>query len=164
MQFRLEPLEEGEHVLHFEADPEDPKPLMALQDALALAGSVDLGGGVWVHGTTNGHDTAMSELGYTTNRTLLQMQRRLPAAESSLSTVGINTEDPTQIAALVQVNNRAFSWHPEQSGMTVASAQETMAESWFRAEGVRLHYRDDELAGFCWTKIHSTRNQSARSM
>ena len=30
-----------------------------------------------------------------------------------------------------------------------------MAEPWFDADGFRLHHRDDRLAGFCWTKVHS---------
>lgn len=57
--------------------------------------------------------------------------------------------------ALVQVNNRAFSWHPEQSGMTRESLEATMAEPWFNADGFRLFERDGEMLGFCWTKMHN---------
>jgi len=86
-------------------------------------------------------------------REVLQLRRPLPA------------DDPPPIAlrafvagedddAFLAVNNRAFDWHPEQGGWTHADLAARLAEPWFDAEGFLLHERDDQLAGFCWTKVH----------
>ena len=56
--------------------------------------------------------------------------------------------------AFLEVNNRAFAWHPDQSGWTSQHLQERMQQAWFDPAGFLLHERDGRLAGFCWTKIH----------
>jgi len=56
--------------------------------------------------------------------------------------------------AFLQVNNRAFEWHPDQSNWSIAQLNERMGEPWFEPEGFLLHEIDGALAGFCWTKVH----------
>lgn len=58
--------------------------------------------------------------------------------------------------ALVEVNHRAFAWHPEQGALTVADVEADEAAPWFDPDGLFLAVRaaDERLVGFHWTKIH----------
>lgn len=58
--------------------------------------------------------------------------------------------------ALVEVNHRAFAWHPEQGALSVADVEADEAKPWFDPNGLFLAVRadDDTLLGFHWTKIH----------
>jgi mycothiol synthase len=58
-------------------------------------------------------------------------------------------------AAVVAVNARAFSWHPEQGRLTVEDVLDTEREAWFDPAGFFLAVdAEDRLLGFHWTKVH----------
>ncbi|MEV4311834.1 mycothiol synthase [Actinocrispum sp. NPDC049592] len=57
--------------------------------------------------------------------------------------------------AVVAVNARAFSWHPEQGRLSVQDVLETEKEAWFDPTGFLLAVdAQDKLLGFHWTKVH----------
>ena len=92
--------------------------------------------------------------GLTLTRCIEQLRVDLPLRPdaSELHTRHFQPDRDTE--AFLTVNNRAFSWHPDQSNWTEADLQRRMAEPWFDPAGFLLHERDGRLAGFCWTKVH----------
>lgn len=131
---------------------EETDTMTTFTDALALAENAPVDAAIWIHGTTPERRAAMEARGLVSNRTLLQMRMPLPAASTDVATEPFTDAD---IDEFVVVNNRAFHWHPEQSGLTAEAVREDMSQPWFDADGFRLHRIDEALAGFCWTKIHS---------
>lgn len=149
VDFVVERQELAPPVLHLTFDPDES--LTTFTDALALASNAGEDAPIWVHGTNAERRAAIEAAGYTSNRTLLKMYCELPVTTTAIETRPFTESD---IDAYVEVNNRAFSWHPEQSGMTADAVRQDMAQPWFDADGFRLHFVDQQLAGFCWTKIH----------
>ena len=108
---------------------------------------------VWLEEARAGDNEILESVGFRAYRDLLQLRRPLPAAPSGIETRSFRPGQDED--AFIEVNNRAFSWHPEQSGLTREKLAATMAEPWFDPEGFRLLELDDRLAGFCWTKVHA---------
>jgi mycothiol synthase len=119
----------------------------------AIAGE---GGGLarlWVRHGDDAARTAAETLGFTVERSLHQLRRPLPVDlpwELETRPFVVGQDEP----AWLEVNNRAFAWHPEQGGWTLADLEERMAEPWFDPAGFLLHEEDGRLLGFCWTKEH----------
>jgi len=142
------------------ADPEPDLAADAITDRLAAAARAVAaqGGGrlhVWVRG--EGADavrTSVEAAGFEVVRALHQMRRPLPVDEPwdlDVRPFVVGQDED----AWIEVNNRAFAWHPEQAGMTRERLAATMAEPWFDPAGFLLHEVDGRLAGFCWTKVHA---------
>lgn len=146
--------------LEFVVDPHHRRPDSTIGLDLVSA-ALDVvaqeGGGhvhLWVPKPGPMHDRIAESVGFARGRDLYQMRRPLPVEES----FGITTrpfEAGQDEDAWLEVNNRAFAWHPEQGGWDVATLKARQAEPWFDPEGFLLHERDGRLAGFCWTKVHA---------
>ena len=86
-------------------------------------------------------------------REVLQLRRPLPAdPPPPLATRPYRPGADDE--AFLRVNNRAFAWHPDQSGWTGDDLRRNRAEPWFDPEGFLLHEEGGALVGFCWTKVH----------
>ena len=106
---------------------------------------------LWIREVDEPADQVARDLGFAAHRDLWQLRCLLPNRPSNLATRAFTLHD---LDEFVEVNNRAFHWHPEQSGLTRASVEATMTEAWFDPDGFRLLHDDGRLVGFCWTKIH----------
>ncbi len=102
-------------------------------------------------------------LGLHERRELLQLRRPLPVPadhpiRSTSAPLATRPFEPgADDAAWIRVNNRAFAAHPDQGRETLATLAHRTGEDWFDPAGFLVaddDARPDELAGFCWTKVH----------
>ena len=131
----------------------------AAADALrrAVTDAIEAGASLvrwWAAPATEATDDCADAAGLTATRDLLHLRVPLPAADPDPE-VSIRSYTPADADAWIRVNNRAFHWHPEQSGMTRERLDALTAEPWFDPAGFLLHERDGRLAAFCWTKLHT---------
>jgi len=123
----------------------------------AAATAVAHRGGGRVHLWARAQDPLLAAVadaaGMQATRDLWQMRRPLPVGEAwsiDVRPFHVGTDEQ----AWLEVNNRAFAWHPEQGHRSMAELQQMEQEPWFDPEGFLLHQHDGRLAGFCWTKVH----------
>lgn len=132
-------------------------------DLLTEAGRLiaEHGGGhvhLWVSRSGPASDRAAATIGLRPGRALYQMRRRLPVEPELV----LQPLPPTRAFVpgrdeeeWLEVNNRAFEWHPEQGGWDLATLKEREAAPWFDPEGFRIYEEAGRIAGFCWTKVHA---------
>ena len=120
------------------------------------------GGGhlhLWRHHPDAASEAVAAAIGLARGRDLLQLRRPLPVvgpARGDDPPLAMRAFVPGQDEeAWLEVNNRAFGWHPEQGGWDLATLKGRESTSWFDPAGFLLHEEDGQLAGFCWTKIHA---------
>lgn len=114
---------------------------------------------VWSHGTRSNLSSVLDGHGFRRARVLHQLRRPtsvvvplvvLPVGVSiEPFRVGVD-EDPW-----LRTNAAAFADHPEQGRVTRIDLDALIAEPWFSAAGFLLAWRDGQLLGYHWTKIHA---------
>ncbi|HET8931035.1 MAG TPA: mycothiol synthase [Acidimicrobiales bacterium] len=92
--------------------------------------------------------------GLTEIRNVLQLRRPLPMEATNRVPTRAFVPGSGDEAKWIEVNNRAFATHPDQSNMTPERLHADLSADWFHPEGFRMHERDGRLAAFCWTKRH----------
>lgn len=126
---------------------------------------------IWAHGNVPAARGFAASLSRSAVRELLVMQARspFPAPELPQGFEILSLPDAQQrITDLeqqwLQVNNAAFSWHPEQGGWDATRLRQAQDTDWFRPEDVLFCVTPQladagseaelKVAGFHWTKRH----------
>jgi len=111
---------------------------------------------LWSHGDSSSAQELARQHDFHKVRTVIQMRRSLlepiPHQEPSFTVRPFAQSDAE---TWIELNNRAFAGHPEQSGWTLKDLEIRASEEWFRPEGFLVAEREGKLIAFCWTKIHS---------
>jgi mycothiol synthase len=107
----------------------------------------------WVFEPNEIHKTLAESIGLNEGRTTLQMRVALPLNEAT-DIVTTPFRSGADDERWLTVNNAAFADHLEQGGWTQSTLDSRKQEPWFNPNGFLLLNEGDELAGFCWTKVH----------
>ena len=121
----------------------------ALRESLVTTDSLTQ---IWIEDAQIDDDNLLNSIGFSSYRDLWQMRCKFPPNGEGIPTrpfiCGVDDE------AFLEVNSRAFSWHPEQGSLDLSKLNDLFKEEWFDDEGFLLLEVKNRLAGFCWTKIH----------
>ena len=111
---------------------------------------------LWSHGDLPGAKNLALANGFTRVRTVIQMRRSLTDSIPEIDPkIGIRSFLPgIDNQAWLELNNRSFTNHPEQSNWSERDLEIRTKESWFDPTGFLIAEIDKKLAGFCWTKVH----------
>lgn len=120
--------------------------------------------GFWAHGDLPAAQALARDLGMEPVRELLVMGTALDPEVTPEVREGYELVQYPELVSRwgrevvdkqwLEVNNDAFSWHPEQGGWDIAQLHRAMDTDWFDADGVWFLVAGDEIAGFHWTKRH----------
>ena len=89
-------------------------------------------------------------------RHILRIHRILstPISESD-HTFAITTFDPAiHKQAWLDLNNAIFINHPDQGNWAMQDLDNRISQPWFDPQGFFIAMHDEQIIGFCWTKIH----------
>jgi mycothiol synthase len=113
----------------------------------------------WAHGDHPGAAKLAEREGFTRVRELLVLHVEADEWPEPVLRDGVRLR--TFVAgqdeqAVIDVNSRAFDWHPEQGSLTVEELRATESEDWFDPAGFFLaENADGRVVGFHWTKVHA---------
>ncbi|HWC22249.1 MAG TPA: mycothiol synthase [Flexivirga sp.] len=114
----------------------------------------------WAHGDLPGAQALAASKGMTIVRNLWQMGREVNASPVIVipdvpAGFSVRSFEEGDEEAWLDLNRRAFDYHPEQGKMTRQDLDERMAEPWWSPAGLILVFDDasGELAASHWTKV-----------
>ncbi len=122
---------------------------------------------VWVQAAETGDDQRLAQLGLVPQRDLWQLRVDLPCPlPDNYTPVATRTFTPSDLDDFLRVNRAAFAWHPEQGLLDAEKFDELTRQLWYDPQGFLIleqshaeqeghAEQDNQLAGFCWTKVHA---------
>jgi len=115
----------------------------------------------WVQGADAAADALAYRYDFVLSRRLLRLEVALPLVSPAPWPEGfeLGVLRDEELAAVADVNNRAFAWHEDQGNWSVESLRAKLSQDWVERDGflvARTGSRD--VAGFCWTKRHGGRD------
>lgn len=135
----------------------DPSRIDAGLDAARSAGVRTVT--VAAHPIDDATDALLDGAGFRCVREMLQLRRPLPA-DPPAPEVTVRPFDPERDTHhWLEVNRRAFAWHPDQGTWGASDLARRLAEPWFDPAGFLVHDAPDRsgIDGFCWTKVHAAK-------
>jgi mycothiol synthase len=123
----------------------------ALLDRLLASGECRF----WAHGDLDGARALAAAAGLRAERTLLRLRWSPAAVPPTDPPPGITIREfrSKDLAAVLEVNGRAFADHPEQGALDVAGFERRAASAWFDPAGLLVAEQAAEIVGFHWTKV-----------
>ncbi len=114
---------------------------------------------IWVKNHLANTDAEQGALGLQRVRLLQQMRRPLPLNQNELAETRLielrSFDVGTDDEGFLRVNNRAFSWHPDQGGWDAERLHALTEAAEFDPSMLLIHDGPTGVIdGFCWTKIH----------
>ncbi|MFZ4586079.1 MAG: mycothiol synthase [Acidimicrobiia bacterium] len=112
----------------------------------------------WAPGDDELVRAVLTEIGFQSDRVLLQLRVDLPLAANAKwdEAVTVRRFDPAlDTESFLAVNNAAFAGHPEQGGWDDAALHARLAQPWFDPDGFLVAIEDSKVIGFIWMKLHT---------
>jgi mycothiol synthase len=117
---------------------------------------------VWAYNDSPASAHLASQLGFKPVRRLLHLHRHISetAAAAAVADARIRAFRPGEDdERWLKLNNRIFAGHPENGSWTLEDLRARMAQPWFDAEDVLMLESNGSLAGFCWLKVETRRDE-----
>jgi mycothiol synthase len=119
---------------------------------------------LWSHGDLPGARALAQSNNFIKVRTVIQMSKDLTEVSPINNDYQVRSFLPDlDNKAWLDLNNQAFTNHPEQGNWSEADLLIRLNEDWFDEKGFFVAQDKEELIGFCWTKIHGGHSHSYSS-
>lgn len=104
---------------------------------------------VWAHGDLPGASALAAEKGLSRERTLLHL--RGAVFESDIP--GVTPFDDADIDEWLDLNARAFAYHPQQGAITREDLAVLMAQPWFSRDDLLVMRERGRMVAYTWMKV-----------
>ena len=119
---------------------------------------------LWSHGDIPQARALAEANNFIKVRTVIQMSKDLTEVSPINNDYQVRSFLPDlDNKAWLDLNNQAFTNHPEQGNWSDADLLIRLNEDWFDEKGFFVAQDRKELIGFCWTKVHGGHSHSHSS-
>ena len=113
---------------------------------------------LWVHGEQEAAHSLAALFNFEKIRTVLQMSRSLtdiqPLPVIDKEIVIRSFLPGIDCDAWLELNNKVFSYHPEQGGWQLSDLNHRLNEEWFDEKGFFIVEKNKQVIASTWTKVH----------